>query len=73
MNGNKTAVGNGAAIEKSAPRELSESGACCGGPAPAGTHACCVQDAAAKSAGEDGCGCTSPAAAPQTAATPCCG
>lgn len=30
---------------------------CCGGPAPAGTDACCVQDAAAKAAGESGCGC----------------
>lgn len=30
---------------------------CCGGPAPAGADACCVQDAAAKAAGEPGCGC----------------
>jgi RNA polymerase sigma-70 factor, ECF subfamily len=30
---------------------------CCGGPAPAGTDACCIQDAAAKAAGESGCGC----------------
>lgn len=30
---------------------------CCGGPAPAGTDACCVKDAAAKAAGESGCGC----------------
>mgnify|MGYP001412612142 FL=1 len=31
--------------------------ACCGGPAPAGTEACCVDDAEAKAAGESGCGC----------------
>ena len=30
---------------------------CCGGPAAAGVDACCVQDADAKAAGEDGCGC----------------
>lgn len=30
---------------------------CCGGPAPAGADACCVQDAAAKAAGENGCVC----------------
>jgi hypothetical protein len=33
--------------------------ACCGGPAPAGVDACCVDDAAAKQAGEAGCGCGS--------------
>lgn len=36
---------------------------CCGGPAPADTDACCVQDAEAKAAGEAGCGC-GPAPAP---------
>ncbi|WP_374652148.1 FAD-dependent oxidoreductase [Dongia sp.] len=30
---------------------------CCGGPAPAGTGACCVTDVVAKSAGKSGCGC----------------
>ncbi len=30
---------------------------CCGGPAPDGVHACCMQDADAKAAGEIGCGC----------------
>lgn len=30
---------------------------CCGGPAPKDTAACCVADAEAKAAGEDGCGC----------------
>lgn len=30
---------------------------CCGGPAPTGVDACCVQDADAKAAGEAGCGC----------------
>jgi hypothetical protein len=32
---------------------------CCGGPAPAGTDACGVQDAEAKEAGQGGCGCGS--------------
>jgi hypothetical protein len=31
---------------------------CCGGLAPAGTSACCAQDAAVKSAGGTGCGCS---------------
>ena len=30
---------------------------CCGGPAAAGTSACCAQDADAKAAGAKGCGC----------------
>ncbi len=30
---------------------------CCGGPAPKGTDACCVDDAKAKAAGASGCGC----------------
>jgi thioredoxin reductase len=34
---------------------------CCGGPAPEGVEACCVQDADAKAAGEEGCGCGTPA------------
>jgi thioredoxin reductase len=49
---------------------------CCGGPAPAGADACCVQDAQAKAAGQDGCGCgaTAPApAAPVAATRACCG
>ncbi len=34
---------------------------CCGGPAPKGVEACCVQDADAKSTGDEGCGCGTPA------------
>jgi pyridine nucleotide-disulfide oxidoreductase len=30
---------------------------CCGGPAPVGVDACCQQDAIAKNAGAEGCGC----------------
>ena len=30
---------------------------CCGGPAPKGVDACCVDDASAKAAGSSGCGC----------------
>lgn len=37
---------------------LSESEACCGGPAPANADACCQQDAEAKAAGAKGCGCS---------------
>jgi hypothetical protein len=49
---------------------------CCGGPAPAGADACCVQDADAKAAGLDGCGCGTTAveaATPVAAAGACCG
>jgi thioredoxin reductase len=42
---------------------------CCGGAAPAGVDACCVLDAAAKAAGERGCGCSEPAHAPADRAT----
>jgi len=52
-----------------------ESG-CCGGPAPAGADACCVQDADAKAAGQDGCGCGATeavSAVPVAAAGACCG
>jgi hypothetical protein len=31
---------------------------CCGGPAPAGVDACCVEDANAKVSGKSGCGCS---------------
>jgi hypothetical protein len=31
---------------------------CCGGPAPSGSDACCVEDADAKAAGDVGCGCS---------------
>ncbi|MEO8682059.1 MAG: NAD(P)/FAD-dependent oxidoreductase [Vicinamibacterales bacterium] len=37
---------------------------CCGGPAAEGVDACCVQDADAKAAGEEGCGCGTTAASP---------
>jgi thioredoxin reductase len=49
---------------------------CCGGPAPAGADACCVQDADAKAAGQAGCGCGSTEAntsTPVSAAGGCCG
>lgn len=34
-------------------------GGCCGGPAPGGSDACCVDDASAKTQGKAGCGCDS--------------
>jgi thioredoxin reductase len=49
---------------------------CCGGPAPAGADACCVKDADAKAAGQDGCGCGTAEATssePVVAAGACCG
>jgi hypothetical protein len=46
---------------------------CCGGPAPAGTNACCAEDAAVKVAGGSGCGCGSPVVAPTRPKTACCG
>jgi hypothetical protein len=53
-------------------RGASPANACCGGPAPQGTNACCVRDAEAKSAGAAGCGCKSTAAPPATKSA-CCG
>nr|WP_315249451.1 FAD-dependent oxidoreductase [uncultured Duganella sp.] len=49
-----------------APRTAS----CCGGPAPAASVACCVQDADAKAQGQAGCGCSDPA--PAQKAKSCC-
>jgi thioredoxin reductase len=49
---------------------------CCGGPAPAGADACCVQDADAKAVGLEGCGCGTTAAASTesvAAGGECCG
>jgi len=49
---------------------------CCGGPAPAGADACCVKDADAKAAGQDGCGCGATEATssePVVVAGACCG
>jgi thioredoxin reductase len=49
--------------------------ACCGGPAPKETGACCVKDADAKAVGETGCGCgvPQPAKAAPAVASSCCG
>lgn len=48
---------------------------CCGGPAPATTGACCADDAQAKAAGADGCGCSTRAAPLPAKAkgSACCG
>jgi len=48
------------ADEKSSRKAHGSATGCCGGPAPAGTDACCVQDAAVKSNGGAGCGCGAP-------------
>jgi len=54
-----------------------EEAGCCGGPAPAEANACCVADASAKAAGEEGCGCaTVPVTIPikrPAKAESCCG
>ena len=49
--------------------------ACCGGPAPKQSDACCVKDADAKEAGESGCGCGTarPSAKETTPTSGCCG
>ena len=52
----------------SATPALAQSAGCCGGPAPQGTDACCVQDAQAKASGCADCGCS--AARPKASA--CC-
>ena len=39
------------------PLTLVQAASCCGGPAPAESDACCVQDAEAKATGQAGCGC----------------
>jgi hypothetical protein len=46
--------------------------ACCGGPAPVGTSACCVRDADVKSAGGSGCGCGA-SQPPARKPSACCG
>jgi hypothetical protein len=53
----------------SAPTETES---CCGGPAPSGVDACCVKDAHAKAAGEEGCGCAETAPRGVTSRS-CCG
>jgi len=45
---------------------------CCGGPAAAGTDACCIRDADVKSAGGTGCGCGSTSQAPEKKRSGCC-
>lgn len=56
-----------------APKVAEPAAGCCGGPAPAGTDACCVQDAEAKAVGESGCGCSKPkAAVPERQPAGCC-
>ena len=46
---------------------------CCGGPAPAGTSACCAKDAAVKSTGGTGCGCSARARRDAPSKSSCCG
>lgn len=44
---------------------------CCGGAAPEGVEACCLEDSEAKASGESGCGCSTPSKA--VAVAGCCG
>lgn len=64
-----TSTATGSSIDAPASTQA----ACCGGPAPAGTDACCVHDAEVKTAGGAGCGCGSTHAAPVGKKTACCG
>jgi catechol 2,3-dioxygenase-like lactoylglutathione lyase family enzyme len=52
-----------AAVGAESPGEGKPKTACCGGPAPAESNACCVADVKAKEAGKSGCGCGAPAQA----------
>lgn len=54
-------------------KAIEEEIGCCGGPAADGVDACCVKDADAKAAGEDGCGCNSTVEATEPEpVTACC-
>lgn len=52
--------------------KVDASAGCCGGPAPAGVDACCVDDARAKAGIGEGCGCTPSPAVEVEPAAPCC-
>ena len=71
MNANQSTAGD-AASRTDPASEHREAAACCGGPAPAGTSACCTQDAEVKSEGGAGCGCSSSPTPPQRTKTSCC-
>ena len=64
------------ALDAAATPQTQRAGStCCGGPAPAGTDACCARDADVKSTGGVGCGCGS-TPAPDAQVAPkagCCG
>jgi hypothetical protein len=53
------------------PRNTAPTG-CCGGPAPAGVSACCADDAAVKSSGGTGCGCSATPVSPTPLKASCC-
>lgn len=50
--------------EQTAQQPDQTTSACCGGPAPESTDACCVRDADVKAVGGTGCDCGSPEPAP---------
>jgi thioredoxin reductase len=55
------------------PLTLVDAASCCGGPAPAESDACCIQDVEAKAAGQAGCECGSTDMEPaETLSVPCC-
>ena len=72
MNTNSTETTNHVTARRSSGQEAATD-ACCGGPAPAGTNACCVLDAEAKTAGDVGCGCGSASATRASKKSTCCG
>jgi cation diffusion facilitator CzcD-associated flavoprotein CzcO len=65
----ETGVCSGPALAAAAPAVS----ACCGGPAPDGVDACCVDDADARAADEAGCGCARPASPPPARTGSCRG
>lgn len=69
----RTATPDASRTDASITQNQSAPRACCGGPAPTGTDACCARDAEVKSTGGAGCGCGSAPAAPAPKKTGCCG
>jgi hypothetical protein len=68
MNANETRT-----TDQKGVRDSAKAAGCCGGPASAGTNACCAEDAAVKASGGSGCGCGSPAVEAARQKSSCCG
>jgi hypothetical protein len=73
MNANQRTTTNAASSAALRSAQVERVVACCGGPAPAGTSACCAEDADVKSDGGSGCGCSTPTSVIPRKQTSCCG